>query len=301
MRNFKKNLYRDRLLYIMLIPFLLYYVLFVFRPMGGIIIAFKDYSVYKGISASPWVGMKYFNSFFSGEYAWRLVRNTVVISLYSLAIGFPMPILLALSLNEVNARRFKSCIQTCTYLPYFISTVVVAGIVTSVLAPSGGLVNLVIKKLGGEGIYFLSQAKYFRTIYIATSLWTSIGYNSIIYIAAIAGVDQELYQACLIDGGGRVRQAMHVTLPGIMPTIVTMFIINIGNIMNVGYELIILLYQPATYEKADIISTYVYRMGIENSNYSLSTAIGLFNSLIGFILVWIANTVSNKINETGLW
>lgn len=296
-----KRLYLDRQLYLLLIPFILYYVLFVFRPMGSMIIAFKDYSVFKGIADSPWVGMKHFITFFSGEYAARTIKNTIIISLYTLLIGFPLPIIFALLLNEVTLKRFKSAVQTLTYLPYFISTVVIAGIVVSFLAPSSGIINFVIEKLGGESIYFLTQAKYFRAIYIITCIWTSIGYNSIVYLAALSGIDQELYEACVIDGGGRWKQALHITIPGILPTIVTLFIIQIGNIMNVGYELIILLYQPATYETADVISTYVYRMGIEQTNYSLSTAVGIFNSVIGFILVAVANTISNKVNDMGLW
>ena len=295
-----KRICLDRQLYFLLIPFLLYYLLFVFRPMGSMIIAFKDYSVFKGVADSPWVGMKHFISFFSGEYAARTIKNTIVISSYILLIGFPLPIVFALLLNEVTVKRFKSAVQTLTYLPYFISIVVIAGIIVSFLAPSG-LINMIITKLGGESIYFLTQAKYFRAIYIITCIWTSIGYNSIVYLAALSGIDQELYEACVIDGGGRWKQALHITIPGILPTIVTLFIIQIGNIMNVGYELIILLYQPATYETADVISTYVYRMGIEQTNYSLSTAVGIFNSLIGFALVAMANAISNKVNDMGLW
>jgi len=294
------RMYADRQLYLILIPFLLYYILFVFRPMGSMLIAFKDYSVYKGMIDSPWVGLKHFEAFFSGEYVGRLFKNTLMISFYTIVIGFPLPIIFALLLNEVKCKVFKSTIQTAAYFPYFISTVVIAGIVTSFLAPSG-LINIIIEKLGGESIYFLSQAKYFRTIYMVTTIWTTLGYNSIVYLAAISGIDQELYEACEIDGGGKLRQAINITLPGILPTIVTLFIISIGNILNVGYELIILLYQPATYETSDIISTYVYRMGIEQSNYSLSTAVGMFNSVVGFILVAIANTISNKVNNMGLW
>lgn len=294
------RMYADKQLYIMLLPFLLYYIFFVFRPMGSMIIAFKDYSVYKGVSESAWVGLKHFQSFFSGEYAPRLFKNTLIISFYTIVIGFPLPIIFALLLNEVKCKLFKSSVQTAAYFPYFISTVVIAGIVTSFLAPSG-LINIIIEKLGGESRYFLSQAKYFRTIYMVTTIWTSLGYNSIVYLAALSGIDQELYEACEIDGGGKFRQAISITIPGLLPTIVTLFIISIGNIMNVGYELIILLYQPATYETSDIISTYVYRMGIEQSNYSLSTAVGIFNSVVGFILVAIANTISNKVNNMGLW
>lgn len=302
--DFKKRLgrmYKNRQLYLIMIPFLLYYILFVFRPMGGMIIAFKDYSVYKGIAGSPWVGLKHFINFFSGEYVGRTFKNTIMISLCQLAFGFPLPILFALMLNEVKFKKYKSIVQTMSYLPYFISSVVIAGMVTLFLAPTNGVVNILLDKFGFEKIYFLTKPEYFRTIYTATNLWAGMGYSSIVYIAALSGIDQELYEACFIDGGGRLRQTWHITLPGILPTIVTIFIINIGNILNVGYEMIILLYQPATYETADTISTYVYRMGIEQANYSLSTAVSFFNSVVGFVLVAIANYISNKVNDMGIW
>ena len=295
------RLWADRQLYILLIPFLLYYILFVFRPMGGMVIAFKDYSVYKGILGSEWVGLKHFKDFFTSEYFGRTFKNTLLISFYQLLIGFPAPIIFALMLNEVGFKRFKNTVQTMSYLPYFISTVVIAGMITLFLAPTNGVVNILIDKLGGEKIYFLTKPEWFRTIYITQGIWTGLGYNSIVYIAALSGIDQELYEACKIDGGGRICQTWHITLPGLLPTIVTLFIIQIGNILNVGYEMIILLYQPATYETADTISTYVYRMGIEQANYSLSTAVSFFNSVVGFALVALANKISNKVNDMGLW
>ena len=296
-----KQIVRDRQLYIIMIPFLLFFTLFVYRPMGSLVIAFKDYSVYRGVAASPWVGLENFRTFFESPYFWRLIRNTVLLSVYSLIFSFPSSILLALLLNEVRSKWFKSVVQTCSYLPHFISAVVIAGMVTSFLSPSNGVINLIIEMFGGEKIYFLSRAEYFRPIYIIMNIWTGIGYGSIVYIAAISGIDQQLYEACKIDGGGRLSQVWHVTLPGILPTVVTMFIMQIGNIMNVGYEKIILLYQPSTYETADVINSYVYRLGIEEANYSVSTAAGLFNSVIGFVLVMVANYASNKINDVGLW
>ncbi len=300
-RSLMSRIIRDRQLYLILIPFLLYYIIFVYKPMGGILIAFKDYSVYKGIADSPWVGLKYFEQFFNGEYFVRLLRNTSLISLYTIIFSFPAPLILALLLNEVRHAKFKSAIQTCTYLPHFISAVVIAGLVTNFLAPSNGLINNIIRMFGGESIYFLTKPEYFRTIYILMNIWTEVGYGSIVYIAAISAIDMQLYEACEIDGGNRFTKMWHVTLPGILPTIVTLFIIAIGGFLNVGYEKIILLYQPATYETADIISTYVYRIGIEQANYSMSTAVNLFNSVIGFILVSMANYISNKVNDTGLW
>lgn len=291
----------DIQLYIMLLPFLLFYIIFVYKPMWGLQIAFRDYNMFKGMSGSPWVGLENFRAVFSSPYFGRILRNTLLISTYSLLFSFPMPIILALLLNEVRSTKYKSVIQTCTYLPHFISTVVVAGMVTSFLAPSTGIVNIVLSKLGFEKIYFLSKPEYFRTIFITQGIWQGAGYSSIVYIAALAGIDMELYEAARIDGCGRWKQTLHITLPGLLPTIVMIFIMNVGNILNVGYEKIILLYQPATYETADVISTYVYRMGIENADYGVSTAIGLFNSVVGFIFVFTANTLSNKINGMGLW
>lgn len=299
-RNWKQIL-KDYQLYVMLIPFVLYFALFVYRPMGGLQIAFKDYSVYKGIEGSPWVGLENFRTFFESPYSWRLIRNTLLISLYGLIFAFPSSIVLALLLNEVRCKLFKSTVQTFTYLPHFISTVVIAGMVTSFLAPSNGLINIIIEMFGGEKVYFLSQAKYFRTIYTVMGIWQGVGYGSIVYLAALSGIDQELYEACTIDGGGKLKQLWHITLPGLLPTIVTMLIIRIGNIMNVGYESIILLYQPSTYETADIISTYMFRMGLEEGNYSLSAAVGMFNSVIGFVLVIAANKISNKLAGSGIW
>ena len=296
-----RQIYRDRQLYLLLIPFLLFYILFVFRPMGSMVIAFKDYSVYKGIAASPWVGLKHFREFFESEFFTRVLRNTVLISLYQLVIGFPLPIIFALLLNEVTSTKYKRLVQTFSYLPYFISTVVIAGMVTLFLSPSNGIVNIILDKLGMEKVYFLTKPEWFRTIYTMTNVWIGLGYNSVVYISALSGVDQSLYEACTIDGGGKMRQMLSVTIPGILPTIVTMFLIQIGNILNVGYELIIMLYQPATYETADTISTYVYRIGIEQANYSLSTAVSFFNSIVGLILVVIANYISKKVNNTGLW
>lgn len=303
-KPFKKilsQMYADRQLYIMLIPFLLFYALFVYKPMWGLQVAFKDYNIFKGMSGSEWVGFKNFQGVFGNPYFFRILRNTLLISFYSLIFSFPMPIILALLLNEVRNKKFKGTIQTLTYLPYFISAVVVCGMVTSFLSPSTGIVNIILDKLGFDKVYFLSKPQYFRTIFILQGIWQNTGYSSIVYIAALGGIDMELYDAANVDGCGRWKQMLHVTLPGLLPTIVTLFIINVGNVLNVNYEKIILLYQPATYETADVINSYVYRLGIEQSNYGVSTAMGLFNSAIGFVLVYIANKMSNKINGMGLW
>ncbi len=296
----KKRFLADYQLYLMVLPFMLYFLIFAYKPMIGLKIAFQDYSIFKG-NASPWVGFDNFTKFFSTPYFGRILRNTLMISGYSLIFSFPAPIILALLLNEVRSKRYKTFVQTATYLPHFVSAVVVCGMVTNFLAPTSGIVNIVLNKLGFESVYFLSKPEYFRTIFIAQGIWQGTGYSSIVYLAALGGIDMELYEAAQIDGCNRWKQTLHVTLPGLLPTIVTLFIISVGNILNVGYEKIILLYQPATYETADVINTYVYRMGIEGSDYGLSTAVGLFNSVVNFLFVAIANTISNKVNGMGLW
>lgn len=296
----KKRFFADYQLYLMVLPFMLYFLIFAYKPMIGLKIAFQDYSIFKG-NASPWVGFDNFTKFFSTPYFGRILRNTLMISGYSLIFSFPAPIILALLLNEVRSKKYKSFVQTATYLPHFVSAVVVCGMVTNFLAPTSGIVNIVLNKLGFESVYFLSKPEYFRTIFIVQGIWQGTGYSSIVYLAALGGIDMELYEAAQIDGCNRWKQTLHVTLPGLLPTIVTLFIISVGNILNVGYEKIILLYQPATYETADVINTYVYRMGIEGSDYGLSTAVGLFNSVVNFLFVAIANTISNKVNGMGLW
>ena len=231
-----KNLRNDYQLYIMLIPIVLYFAVFAYKPMWGLQIAFKDFSIFKGVSGSPWVGLDNFVEFFSTPYFGRLLRNTVMISAYSLIFSFPMPIVLALLLNEVRSKKYKSFVQTCSYLPHFVSAVVVCGMVTNFLAPSSGIVNLVLNKLGFESIYFLSKPEWFRPVFIIQGIWQGTGYSSIVYLAALGGIDTELYEAAQIDGCGRWKQTWHITLPGILPTIVTIFIMNVGNILNVGYE-----------------------------------------------------------------
>ncbi|MNI17539.1 putative multiple-sugar transport system permease YteP [compost metagenome] len=296
-----ERLSRDRFFYILLIPFIIWYIVFAYKPMYGLQIAFKDFSVFKGIAGSPWVGFEHFITFFQGPYFVRTIKNTLLMSLYSLVWGFPAPIILALLLNEIRNAFFKKAVQTLTYLPHFISIVVVAGIVTNFLAPGNGLVNIILEKLGMEKIYFLTVPEYFRTIFVSMNIWKEVGFGAILYIAALSGINPELYEAAVIDGASKWRQIWNVTLPGILPTIMIMFILRIGHILDVGYEAIILLYQPATYETADVISTYMYRAGIKEGNYDLTTAVGLFNSAIGLLLVIVANKLSKKYTESGLW
>ncbi len=297
----KKDMYRDRMLYYLLIPFLLWFLVFKYLPMWGIQIAFKDFSLFKGIGGSPWVGFEYFKEFIESEYFFRVFKNTLIISMYGLIILFPAQIILAIMISEVTRQGFRKIVQTLTYLPHFVSVVVIAGIVTTFLAPSSGLFNLVLEKMGMEKIYFLTNPDYFRGIYTAMNLWKETGFASIVFIAAIAGIDTQLYEAAKMDGAGKLKQILHITLPGILPTIVVMFILKIGSLLSVGYETIILLYQPATYEKADVISTYVYRSGLVDGRYDFATAVGLFNAVVALILVVMANRLSKKVTDSGLW
>lgn len=296
-----RSLKRDKLLYFLLIPFLIWYAVFIFKPMYGLQIAFKQYSVFKGIEGSPWVGLHHFEVFLQSDYFFRVLKNTLLISIYSLVFAFPVPILLALLLNEVKNAAFKKMVQTFTYLPHFISIVVVCGIVTNFLSPSSGLVNLILEKLGLEKIYFLAVPEYFRSIFISMNIWKEAGFAAIIYIAALAGINPELYEAAVIDGASKWKRIVHVTLPGILPTIMIMLILRIGEMLEVGYEAIILLYQPVTFNTADVISTYVYREGILNGRYDMATAVGLFNSVVGLILIAMANRLSKKFTGNGLW
>nr|WP_306813093.1 ABC transporter permease subunit [Paenibacillus soyae] len=302
LKQIKANLIKDRYLYLLLIPFLAWYIIFAYKPMYGLQIAFKDFSVYKGIAASPWVGLENFETFFRSPYFLRLLKNTLLLSLYQLLFAFPVPIILALLLNEIKNGIFKKTVQTFTYLPHFISVVVVAGIVTNFLAPSNGIINILIEMMGGEKKYFLTDPDWFRTIFIGSmDIWKEAGFGTIIYIAALSGVNPALYEAAVIDGANRWKQTWHITLPAIIPTIAIMLVMKVGSMLEVGYEAIILLYQPATYETADVINTYVYRAGLQEGRYDLATAVGLFNAVVGFLLVIFANKMSKKLTQTGLW
>ena len=296
----KKEIRRNKYLYIMVLPVIAFYIIFHYAPMYGVIIAFKDFAPMKGILGSRWVGLLYFKQFFTSIYAGRTIVNTLLISILDLLWGFPAPILLALLLNEVKHTAFKKAVQTITYLPHFISLIVVCGLILD-FTQQQGIVNNIITFFGGQPILFMQRPEWFRTIYVGTNIWQGVGWGSIIYLAALSGVDQQLYEAASIDGAGRLKQMIHVTLPGIAPTIIVMLILHMGGLMSVGYEKVILLYNPLTYSTADIISSFVYRMGLQNFNYGYATAVGLFNSLINLILLVTANAISRKVNETSLW
>jgi putative aldouronate transport system permease protein len=297
--SFKRNLKiisKDWQLYSLLILPIIYYVIFKYGPMVGNIIAFRKYVPGGSMYGSEWIGFKYFKIFITDPTFWQVFKNTLMISGLSLIIGFPFPIIFALLLNELKGTRFKKFV-----LPYFLSTVVVAGMIMQLLSPSSGIINSVIKHFTGNTIDFLAKPEWFRTIYISSGIWQGLGWGAILYLASLSGISMELYEAAKIDGANRWKQTLHVTIPGILPTIVILLTLNIGGLLSVGYEKVLLLYNPLTYSTADVLSTYLYRMGLESNNFSYATAIGLFESIIGLILITIANKVSRKLSDTSLW
>ncbi|MGL6174417.1 MAG: ABC transporter permease [Cellulosilyticaceae bacterium] len=295
------NIRKHPVLYIMAIPVIIYYILFHYFPMYGVVMSFQRFVPSKGFLGSEWVGFDHFISFFNDVHFWRLMRNTFLMSFYDLLFGFPVPIIFALLLNEIKSEKFKKITQTVTYMPHFISLVVICSLILTFTRSTGPITWLYTLVTGKEAISLLSRPEYFRTIYIASNIWQGFGWGSIIYFASISSIDPTLYEAAAVDGANRFKQALNVTLPSIMPTIVIMLILRMGQIMSVGFEKIILMYNPLTYEVADVISTYVYRKGLIEFNYSYSAAIGLFNSIINFALILAANKISKKVNETSLW
>ena len=296
-----KDIRRNKILYILSIPIILWYLIFCYRPMVGVLMAFQNFNPVKGILGSQWVGMKHFVDFFTGIYAWRTIRNTLALSLLDLIFNFPAPIIFALMLNEVKNRYFKKTVQTISYMPYFISMVVMCGIIVDFTSAGGIISTLVANLTGTASQNLLGDPACFRPIYIISNIWQGLGYGSIIYIAALAGVDQELYEAATIDGAGRWKQTLHITIPSISSTIIIMLILKMGSMLSVGSEKVLLLYSPSTYETSDIISTYVYRMGFESYNYGFSTAVGLFNSVVNTIFLLTTNYFAGKYSETSLF
>jgi putative aldouronate transport system permease protein len=295
-----KKVVKQKALWLMALPGIIWYFIFCYVPMYGLIIGFKNFSPFRGIMKSPWVGFKWFQQFFSSQFFWPLIRNTLLLNIYSILFSFPIPIILALFLNEIQHSWFKRTGQTISYLPHFISTVVIVGMVTNFLTP-GGIVNNFLNLFGVKPINFLVKPEWFRTIYIASGIWQSAGWGSIIYLAAIGGIDQELYEAATVDGANKIRQLWHVTIPCIAPTIIILLILNVGHILSIGYEKILLLYNPSTYETADVINTYVYRRGIISGEFSFGAAVGLFQSVVNFITVVAANKISKTLSEVSLW
>lgn len=299
-KTIRKDFMKNKELYLLVLPVLLYYLIFHYKPMYGAIIAFKNFIPAKGIMGSPWVGFKHFQDFFGNYYFWRLLTNTVTISVTSLLIGFPAPIILALLINELKVKWFSRIVQTITYLPHFISLVVICGMLKD-FTSDRGVITSILSIFTGKTDSLLSIPKYFVPIYVGSDIWQGVGWGSIIYLAALMGIDQEQYEAASIDGANRWKQTLHITIPGILPTIVIMFILRMGGILNVGFEKIILLYNPVIYETSDVISSFVYRKGLQEFNFSYSSAVGLFNSVINFFFVVSSNWISKKLNETSLW
>lgn len=299
--KFIRQVKDSKYLIILVLPCIIYYILFKYVPMWGILISFKKYSAFKGFMASPWVGLQNFYMFFNGPFWIRCVSNTVILSIYGMLWGFPAPIILALILNDVQNVRFKKLVQTVSYMPHFLSTVIVVSLFYMFLSPATGPVQKVLASMGFEKIDIFAQAKYFRTIYISSGLWQSTGWGAIIYLAALTGIDPALYESAKIDGASKFQQLKYITLPSIAPTIVTMLLLRLGHVLGVGFEKVYLLQNDANHATSDVLETYVYRMGIAGGNYSYGTAIGLLTSVInlGFIITF--NKISKKVSETSLW
>ena len=301
MNALKKDLKRNYSLYLIFLPTVIFFVIFSYGPMVGLLMAFQNYKPQLGFFRSPFVGFKHFQDFFQSYYFWRLLKNTFLISFLDLLVGFPLPIIFALLLNEVRGKFFKKSIQTISYMPYFVSMVVVCSLVNQFCSQNGAITQLWSMITQNEPASLIAQPQLFRAIFVGSNVWQSLGYNSIIYIAALASVDQELYEAAVIDGANRWKQTLHVTLPGISSTIIILLILRCGQLLNVGYEKIILLYGPSTYETADVINSFVYRKGLQEFNYGYSAAVGLFNSVISFILLMTVNKISAKVSDTSLF
>lgn len=292
--------HRDRYLYLMMLLPMLYFFIFHYIPMYGILLAFKKFDISLGILGSPWVGLQYFREFFGNEYSWTLVWNTVALRLWHLSIGFPAPIVLALLLNEIRQERFKRLVQSSSYLPHFISLVVVTSMVTSFLATDGP-VNQILAAFGMEPVQWMQRPEYFRPIYIFSGIWQDAGWASVIYLAALTGINPDLYEAAVVDGANRFQRLLYVTLPGIAPTVVIMFLLRVGQLLTMDFQRVLLLYTPATYETADILGTYIYRRGILGADFSFATAVSLFQSVVGLVFLLGSNKIAKKLGDTSLW
>jgi putative aldouronate transport system permease protein len=297
---FLRRLVLQRYLILLVLPAFLIILVFHYFPIYGLVIAFKDYGIGKGVWGSKWVGLKWFVQFLTNPFAFRLFRNTILLGVFSLAWGFPAPIILALLLNEIGSKRFKKVTQTISYLPYFISTVVMVGMMRDIFAMSGP-VNALLSNFGIKAILFFDIPGWFRPLFIGSNIWQGVGWGSIIYLAALSGVDPQLHEAAMIDGANRWHRMRHVSIPSIMPTIVVLFILSVGGVLGSDFMKVLLMYSPLTYESADIIGTYVFREGIENTNYSYASAVGFFMAVISFLLVFTTNKISQKVSETSLW
>ena len=292
---------RDKYLLFLVLPGFLYFLVFAYMPMFGVVMAFQNFKINTGYLGSQFVGLKWFIQFAQSPFFFRLIKNTFLLSFLGLITGLPASIIFALMLNEVGNGAFKRITQSVSYFPYFISTVVVVGILVNLLNPVDGVVNNILKSFGREPINFMNDAAWFRTIYVSSGVWQSFGWNAILYIGAISAIDPTLYEAAMIDGAGRFQRIRYITLPGIVPVLVMTLILALGGILNVGFEKIILMYNPATYSVADVISSYVFRVGLVDAQYSYSSSIGLFNSVVNTVFILIANTISKRVTGIYLW
>ncbi|WP_284638392.1 ABC transporter permease [Paenibacillus silviterrae] len=297
----RKEYRKCKYLFLMLAPVLLYYIIFEYGPLYGVQIAFKDYRIREGILGSPWVGFKHFIYLFtSSPDFFRIMKNTLLLSFYHIVFGFPAPIVLALLFNEIRIEMFKRITQTISYLPHFLSWVVLSGLLITILSPTTGTVNQLLSMVGMEPIYFLGDPQYFRFTLVVSSIWKEVGWGTIIYLAALAGVDPALYEAAVMDGANRWKQTWHITLPGIIPVITIMFIFRIGAVLNAGFDQVLNLYSPNTYSVGDILDTYVYRAGLTQLQYSLTAAVGLFKNVVAFTLVLLTNYMVKKLGQEGI-
>lgn len=296
-----KRIVRHWELYLLLVPVIAYFIIFHYWPMYGVQIAFKHFSPMKGITGSEWIGFIHFERFFDSFFFSRLLWNTVGISVYELLVGFPIPILLALMINEVRSSRFKRLVQTVTYAPHFLSTVVLVGMLVTFLSPTSGVINHLLGVFGIEPVSFMTEASWFKTLFVGSNIWQNAGWSSIIYIAALTNIDPQMHEAAMIDGAIRMKRIWHINLPGIMPTIIILFVLNIGSIMNVGFEKVFLMQNDLNMEASDVFATYVYRSGVLGAQYSFASAVGLFNSMVNLILLFSVNRAAKRISGSGLF
>jgi putative aldouronate transport system permease protein len=299
--DLRRHIVKNRMLYLILVPGFTYFILFQYLPMYGLVIAFKDYNIFKGILGSEWIGFENFRSVFSQPQFFIVFRNSLVINLYKLVINFPLPIVVAILIDEIGNRAFKRTTQTIIYFPFFLSWVVIAGLVINLLSPSTGVVNVLLEGMGLKRINFLAKKEYFRSILVLSDLWHILGWHSVIYLAALTGVDPQLYEAAKIDGAGRLTIIRRITLPAIMTTINVLLLMRIGNMLNMGFEQVFLLYNPLVYEVGDVLETYIYRIGLVEARYEIATAVGLFKSFIGLALLLSADAVLKRLNGRGLF
>lgn len=288
-------------LYCLLLPGFIWLIIFCYIPMYGVTIAFKDFNAKLGIMGSQWAGLKYFQQFFATSIAMKTIRNTLLLSLYSLIFGFPAPILFALMLNAVTRQRYKKFVQTISFAPHFISVVVLVSMLNIMLAPNSGFINNIIKDISGTEILFMTRPQYFRSLYVGSGIWQSMGFSAIVYIAALAGVSPDMHEAAIVDGASKLQRVLHIDLPSILPTVVIMFILAVGNLFTIGYEKAFLMQNTINTEVSEIISTYVYKVGLMNAQYSFSSAVGLFNSVVNFILLVTVNGVTRKLSDVSLF